>query len=313
MPTKDLILVLGFARSGTSALTRVISLCGCSLPKEVFGDTYLNPTGHWEPVDATNLNVDFVSQLGVVGDPSMRLEEMSVDKQVREAYIERIQALLRAYPRAPVVIKEFRINELMVYWKEAARREGYTVKVVVALRHPHEVFESSSAAFYKHTNGSTQTLPQPCLTKFQAHWVKINLLAERQSRDLPRVFVEYSNLVKDWRKEVSRISRALGVAREPNEAAIDGFLTPELHHQRYTGPVTETFGYSWTTRVYSILSAAALDSQIDYASHDEIYHGFRVSSRAFRLAAEGLDQEASAKLLREFVDKLPIWTTENRV
>lgn len=310
MFSKELILVLGYARSGTSALTRVISLCGCSLPQAVFGATYLNPTGHWEPVDATNLNVDLVSRLGIVADPSMRLQEMDIAEDAKESYIRQIQAVLSACPRGPVVIKEFRINELMEFWIEAARREGYSVKVVVALRHPHEVFASIKAGFHNSQKDSSARARPPSIEGFHTYWLKINLLAERHSRGLPRLFVEYSNLMKDWRAEVTRISRALSIELQVDQAAIDKFLTPDLHHQRYSGPITETFGYSWTTRVYAILSAAAQDGLIDYPSLDEIYHAYCTNARAFRITMEGIESKSNEQQLREFVDRLPIWKSD---
>jgi hypothetical protein len=43
------IVVLGMHRSGTSALTRVLSLLGAGLPKNVLGVSPSNETGHWEP------------------------------------------------------------------------------------------------------------------------------------------------------------------------------------------------------------------------------------------------------------------------
>ncbi|VAW15575.1 hypothetical protein MNBD_ALPHA12-1015, partial [hydrothermal vent metagenome] len=49
-PQRTCILVLGMHRSGTSALTRVLSLAGATLPKRLLGSSDdSNPTGHWEP------------------------------------------------------------------------------------------------------------------------------------------------------------------------------------------------------------------------------------------------------------------------
>jgi hypothetical protein len=52
MDGKELIFILGMARSGTSALTRVLSLCGCALPKSLKEANDGNPRGFWEPVEA---------------------------------------------------------------------------------------------------------------------------------------------------------------------------------------------------------------------------------------------------------------------
>ncbi len=56
-------------------------------------------------------------------------------------------------------------------------------------------------------------------------WLKYNLLAERNTRALPRVFVDYANLLEDWRREVKRISAALAIDLSTrNESAIEQFL-----------------------------------------------------------------------------------------
>ena len=45
------VLVLGMHRSGTSALTRVISLLGAKLPKHLMPANFANETGYWEAVE----------------------------------------------------------------------------------------------------------------------------------------------------------------------------------------------------------------------------------------------------------------------
>ncbi len=42
-----------------------------------------------------------------------------------------------------------------------------------------------------------------------AVWLKAYLQAERHARALPRVFVDYANLLDDWRREIARISKTL--------------------------------------------------------------------------------------------------------
>ena len=50
------LFVLGMPRSGTSALTRVLSLCGGTLPAGMMGADSANPRGYWEPRKALHLN-----------------------------------------------------------------------------------------------------------------------------------------------------------------------------------------------------------------------------------------------------------------
>lgn len=306
MSNTELILVLGFPRSGTSALTRVLSLCGCALPQSVFGATSMNPTGHWEPVEATKLNIDFVTRHDLADNPVMWQEESRIDEHDRAEFIEKIQSYLSSCQQnQPLVLKEFRTNELMAFWLEAAQLNGVNVKAAIAVRHPQEVFDSSIAA-----SGPPESLSETerrrALELSNTFWLKVNLLAERHSRCLPRVFVDYHNLMKDWRTETDRVSKLLALDLKPDVSAIESFLKPALHRQRFNGPVHETFGYAWVTRVYAILSAAARDQPIDFPSLDEIYHAYSTNARAFATSTREARKQGSVSL-QNFVEQLPVW------
>jgi hypothetical protein len=229
----------------------------------------------------------------------MRLQELEIDESEKEAYISRIHAFLSECAcGSTLVIKQPDITEVMDFWFEAARRAGFSTKLVIPIRHPKEVFESIAAAL-GNLNGKAVSVEL-----VNAFWVKRNLLSERQSRNVPRVFVEFSNLMKNWRAEIVRLSEALSVELRPDHAAIEEFLTADLYRQRFSGPVTETLGYSWTTRVYAILSAAAQDGPIDFPSLDEIYHAYRANERTFRIASDDFRTISSLVYTQEFRDSL---------
>lgn len=275
MSSKDVILIIGVGRSGTSAIARVLALSGCALPKKMLGATELNQKGCWEPIDIWKLNHNFMLRHGTeYTDPTMRLQEMNIDEGAREEYIQHIREFLSGPFSGPaLLVKQPDITEVMELWIEACRRDGVSLKIVIPIRHPGEVFASLVAARMVVS-----------VELANAFWLKRSLLAERHSRGFQRVFVEYSNLLKGWRLEVDRVSRALSVKMDPDELAIDGFLTSDLHRQRCSSPIVETFGDSWMTRVYSILSRAAQDDPIDLSSMNEIYHAYRANERAFRIA-----------------------------
>jgi hypothetical protein len=201
MKTRDVILIIGAGRSGTSALARVLSLCGCALPETVSGAEPFNPRGSWEPIEILRLNLELFHRHGTgFGDPAMRLQERRPDEEEREQYITSVQQFLdRHAPGKRLVIKQPGVTDLLDLWREAAARGGHTLKIVIAVRHPTEVAASMSAFM-------RQPVSLECANAF---WLKRNLLAEHTSRDLPRVFVEYRNLMSDWRKVVARISAAL--------------------------------------------------------------------------------------------------------
>ena len=113
-------------------------------------------------------------------------------------------------------------------------------------------------------------------------WLKYSLLAERDTRGLPRVFVEYANLMDDWRREVERISAALAVDLDSrDEGAIEEFLAPNLRHHRHCGPVTGLFGADWISAAYEALSAAARDEPLDQSALDRVFEEYRASEQGF--------------------------------
>lgn len=307
MDQRDIIFVLG-GRSGTSALTRVLSLCGCSLPSAVLGSHPDNQRGFWEPVEAVNLNRKFLAHHGIPGDPSMPLQERDVDPPARAHFTERIRAFLSTCPAGPrLLIKDPRICELLEFWLQGARDTGFAVKVVLAIRHPQEVFASAKASADREFVGVSGACSVVTIEASNAAWLKSNLLAERYSRELPRVVVDFGKLMTNWRTQVSRIARVLSVDLVINETAVDSFLSAHLYHQRHLGPVTETFGYSWTTRVYATLSAAAEDKPLDYSALDEIGGAYRATARAFRIAMDFSRNRTLALQSSHESDPTPIW------
>jgi hypothetical protein len=272
------LFVMGLGRSGTSALTRVLSLCGGTLPAPLLGASGSNPLGHWEPRVALDLNDAILYRHGSSWfDPTLRLQEDGAfDAEENAACIAEIGAFLATLPAAPLVlIKEPRITALSIVWFEAARLAGFDIAAVIAVRHPQEVIESLAAR-----DGASPELSS-------ALWLKYNLLAERHTRDLGRVFVEYANLLDNWRREVTRIAAALAIdLNTRDEGAITEFLKQDLRHQRHSGPVTELFGIDWISTVYEALRAAARDEPSDGCALDRVFEAYRLGERGFRTAFE---------------------------
>ncbi|ORW56594.1 sulfotransferase family protein [Mycobacterium parmense] len=270
------LFVLGFARSGTSALTRVLSLCGAVLPTGLLGATARDPAGFWEPRAAVYLNGAILRRHGSAGfDPTLRLqEEDAFSAAEKAAWIAKIRKFFAALPAAPlVVIKDPKITALSGLWLEAARRAGFAPMVVIAVRHPEESVKSLTA--------SAGTSPE----LGSALWLKYSLLAERDTRGLPRVFVEYANLMDDWRREIKRISTALAIELDTRgEDAIEKFLASGLRHHRHGDSVSRPFGADWIPAAYEALSAAARDEPWEQTTLDRVFESYRSSEQGFRTA-----------------------------
>ena len=146
------LFVLGIGRSGTSALTRVLSLCGATLPAAMRSADSTNPRGYWEPRASLIINEGILRRHDSAWyDPSLRLqEEGAFDAEENAACIAKIRAYLTQLPAAPLVlIKDPQITVLSGVWFEAARVAGLDIAAVIAVRHPQEVITSQAAASYR--------------------------------------------------------------------------------------------------------------------------------------------------------------------
>jgi hypothetical protein len=278
------LFVLGNGRSGTSALARVLSLCGAVLPPGLLGATSENPRGFFEPRAVIHLNQAILHDHGSSGyDMSLdQHDDGTFDVERNAGWVAKIKTYLEGLTAAPVVvIKEPKTTTVSALWFEGARQAGFDVAAVVAVRNPEEIIGSLE----KRANQQNYVDSSPELTC--SWWLKYSLLAERDTRDVPRVFVEYSNLLADWRLEVKRIAAAVAIDLDvQDERAVDEFLTPELRHHQTRGAMTEPFGTDWIGTVYDTLSAAAHDEPWDQAALDRVYREYAASERGFRQAFE---------------------------
>ncbi|WP_083746372.1 sulfotransferase family protein [Mycobacterium numidiamassiliense] len=286
-------------RSGTSALTRIVSLCGAALPAAMMGADSGNARGYWEPRKALRLNHAILHRRGSsTYDPSLRLQEDGAfGAAEKEACIAEIAEYLDTLPEAPlVIIKDLQITALSDMWFEAARLVGFDVAAVIAVRHPQEVAASLGALMH-----ATPELAS-------ALWLKYNLLAERQTRNVPRVFVDYADVLDDWRQEVARISASIGIDLSTHDGElVEEFLTEDLRHQRHCGPVQELFGADWMSTVYGALRVATRDEPLDTSALDRVFEAYRASELAFRKAFEDFHHHSNnmrVRIFRPFIWKL---------
>ncbi len=221
---RDVIFVVGMGRSGSSALTRVLSLCGGALPLRVLPPNHGNPTGYWEPALAIEINDEFLhARASSWYDSRLRLQLQRVATDEAATLIEQAAALLADsfQTSGPIVVKEPRISGLLPYWIEAAREVGLRPVIVHLFRNPDEV-----AASLARRDGLAAE-------QSRALWLKYNLVAERDGRGFARVFISYEDLMTDWERVVARCAEGLRVElaiSDEARAAVAGFLSPELRH-----------------------------------------------------------------------------------
>jgi len=269
------VLVIGMARSGSSATARVLSLCGGELPDELLPANRHNPTGFWEPSRAVEINARYLQAIGSSFYDTSLNQDHSRGAPIAQEVIAEIVDFLsnqrrNGSGRKPVIVKDPRISNLLPFWLTAADRAGFDVGVVMPIRAAGEV--SSSLLRWK-------GLP----TKHAAElWLKYNLEAERGTRHLPRAFVSYEQLLGDWRSQVQSIAKALQLPFQPNDA-VDSFLSPSLRHAEAEPSQLEIDELASVREVEAELIRACHGLPPDFGRLDSIYAEIREAQADGRL------------------------------
>ncbi len=220
---KTAVVVLGMHRSGTSALARVLNLCGAALPAKVKPPKLgVNPKGFWEPEAVLDLDVRIIRQLG--GDWSnVDFSLPSTGAFVDEFKADACALLQSEYgDQETILIKDPRICVLAPLWHEALIAAGYRPVYVVPIRNPLEVAQSL------HARGD-MTIREGLLL-----WLAYMRRVEEFADAHPEVrHVRYVDLLDDWRSVVPRIADALDIALDAGgrSAEVDDFLEDSLRRQ----------------------------------------------------------------------------------
>ena len=221
---RHLLLVLGVHRSGTSALTGVLSELGVALGDALLPPSEANPKGFFENREVVYAQEGLLAELGSAWHDPRPLPADWLSRPAAAAARGTLASLVAALLAASDVaaIKDPRSSRLLPLWADVAADVGVGAAAVVMVRHPDEVAASL------HRRDGMSTLRGHLL------WIRYLLEAERGSRGLPRVFVAYEDLLSDWRGQIARISQALGVPLSPpaESAAesVDRFLDASLRN-----------------------------------------------------------------------------------
>jgi hypothetical protein len=226
---RRLVLVAGAGRSGTSLMTGILAKLGMSVPQPEVTADETNPRGFGEP----RWVVDFHTRLmrtrrmtsldGRTNAPEMAAKAAD---NAKAADVLRSWLEVQFVGVDQVVVKDPRIVWFLPLWDSCARDLGVTTGVVTMLRYPTEVIASARTWY-----GDWQTNPSRA-----CGWINVMLQTERISRDLPRAYVSYPDLLSDWKAEVNRVGTALDIASLVDvdaaaAASVDEFVDPGLHRQ----------------------------------------------------------------------------------
>ncbi len=260
------ILVLGMHRSGTSALTWLIGRLGATLPADAIEPTPENPRGYWESTGLVAIDNQLLrTARSSWFDPRpLDLSRLAPDALPNLRHLMR-DAMTRAFGHAPLfVVKDPRQCRFVPVVAQALAEMDVTPRAVLMLRPMAEI----SASLASRDGTSPAYAHLLCLR----HMID----AERGSRGMARVVVDYDAMLADWRDTARRLSPLLGRDETLDEALaaeVDAFIDPSLrHHKRQREALEEPLA-SLVAQIEDGLQAlVATDNDATRAKLDQLYH-----------------------------------------
>lgn len=296
-------IVLGMHRSGTSALTRVLSLHGFDLPRTLIPASDVNERGFWESPQVNALNNEILESLGQNWFSFTPISRDWVQSAAATPFVDRARAMLAAeFGSADhLLLKDPRICRLANFWQLVLQPVATRLVTPIILRNPVEVARSLAKR-----NGFDEALGKLL-------WLRYCLDAEAETRGLTRTFVNYQDLLDDWRSVVRRLDADLALSLDQSastEREVDAFLSTDLQHHRADDAkaLVDISGIAQLHVAYGIMhrwGTGTAPVPDDFKSLDDIRAALDASAPLFVSLVENgrIDRKQLARLSEQFGEK----------
>jgi hypothetical protein len=225
--SRQMLVVAGSGRSGTSLFTGLTGRLGVHIPKPEVSANRSNPRGFGEPRWLVDYHNELLSMVDVAiedGRPEAweLTDKVAEQPEVLDGLVTWLEKQFAESDR--IVVKDPRLAWFFTLHRAAAERLGAEVHVATMLRHPAEVMRSREIAYGTRTSNTTRVVG----------WMTMMLGTELRSRGLPRATVRYDDLLADWRSAMTQadetIKMGLFERATPEQIADAGDLVdPKLH------------------------------------------------------------------------------------
>ncbi|MGO8904817.1 MAG: sulfotransferase family protein [Solirubrobacteraceae bacterium] len=220
-PSPEGVVILGMHRSGTSLITRLVSLLGLALCRhdDLLVGLATNPRGHWESRSLLGFNDQLLAELEGTWFCPPLLDPEELPAMLRTHASRALAVLQHAYPERPWVWKDPRTCVLLPFWSAVLEQRAAYVLVV---RHPFEVSDSLARR-----NGCTPLLSL-------ALWERYTRQAMLGASGRPLMVCTYDGVLADpaaWCERLVAFLGELGIAtRAVDQVATGAFTMDGLRH-----------------------------------------------------------------------------------
>ncbi len=253
----QLILILGMHRSGTSLLSRSMTVFGANHSKhtknKVISCGAANKKGYWEDNDFMNLNNKILKVVNQKWSSVKPLYQSDFNKIFKTEYFDEAKALMtkKFSEHDFIALKEPRITKLLPFWNKVFEELAIDVKYVFAIRHPFNVSQS----LRKRNDFSLA---------YGAHlWYSYNLFALQELAGKEVFFVDYNVFLDDTENTLQRLSTFLDkpISLEDKNIFLNSFIDKNLCS--FSGEEDSTKIAPTYVKLYSLLSSHVSPFQVD--------------------------------------------------
>lgn len=201
-PQRTLLLVAGSGRSGTSLFAGTLQRLGFHVPQPEVPADATNPRGFAESQWVVDFHTGLLRRAAVQTSDARPAAwalagELGLDASVRASLRTWLEAQFAAGD--DLVVKDPRLSWFLPLWHGCADEIGAATCVVTMLRYPGAVVDSKQRWYGGRQGEIGRT----------AGWINQSLFTERATRDVPRAFVRYEDLLGDWTKAVGGVGSLL--------------------------------------------------------------------------------------------------------
>jgi hypothetical protein len=225
MKDNHALIILGMHRSGTSLLTGLLSQVGVQMGKSLYAPQKgVNEKGFWEHEDIVDTHDELLLNLDSQWDDLLPLADNWWQSPRIKPFAEKLSRLVRRdFASARVwALKDPRMCRLLPLWLSILAASQVKVTFICMNRNPFEV----SASLQKRDGFSRE--------KAFVLWLNHSLSAELYSRGLPRIFIEFDDVVRSPVQTLLKIEQgSAAVFPTPVNEAIEkigSFVSPGLRH-----------------------------------------------------------------------------------
>jgi hypothetical protein len=208
-----------------------VNLLGADIARDLIPAHAENIRGYWESASVIRIHNDLLNAIGCSKDDPLDPISLAAGWESSHAAKCAKRQIARLIERdfagsSSFVVKDPRVSRLLPLWKDVLCDLHIEPIILIAFRNPLEVAASLAQR-------DALPLPKALLLYFHSY-----LEIELGSRRVPRLFIHYDELLRDWRSCQNQLDE-LSQGRFPSpsrvtSAEIAQFLTDDLHHHRFT-------------------------------------------------------------------------------